>query len=164
MRKQISVLVMLAALLLPMAAVAKPLVSVTITAEKEVSVVTNGQKSVKRIAASRVNPGDVVFYALNYVNSGDETATNVVLDDPIPQGTAYLPGSAFGTGAAVTVSIDGGRTFSTPLLCTYEVKLPNGKVEKRVAAPDEYTNIRWVISKIDASARGTVGFQVRVKR
>ena len=46
MRKQISVLVMLAALLIPMAAVAKPLVSVTITAEKEVSVVTNGQKSV----------------------------------------------------------------------------------------------------------------------
>jgi uncharacterized repeat protein (TIGR01451 family) len=154
----------LAALLLPMAAFAKPLVSVGITAEKEVTSVKNGQKTTKKVAATRIDAGDVLFYTMNYVNSGNEAATNAVLDDPIPQGTAYLPGSAFGVGAEISFSIDGGKTFKKPSLLIYELKSPNGSIEKRTASPEEYTHIRWVINKIDAGARGTVGFQVRIKK
>lgn len=164
MKKHVSLIAILAVLLLPMAAFAKPLVSVSITAEKEVTVVKNGQKSTKKVAATKIEPGDVIFYTLNFINSGDEAATSVVLDDPIPLGTVYLPGSAFGAGAEITFSIDNGKTFKKASLLSYEVKLPNGKTEKRAASPEEYTNIRWVIDKIDAGAKGTVGFQVRLKR
>jgi len=164
MRKQVSLMTVLAILLLPMMALAKPLVSVSITAEKEVTSIKNGQKTTRKVAASKIDAGDVVFYTMSYVNSGDEAATSAVLDDPIPQGTVYLPGSAFGAGAEITFSIDGGKSFKKPSLLIYEVKSPNGSMEKRAASPEEYTHIRWVINRIDAGARGTVGFQVRVKK
>ncbi len=165
MKKHVSAMVVLAALLLSAVAFAKPLISVSITAEKEVTVIKkDGERVVKKIAATKINPGNVIFYTLNYINSGDEPATNAVLDDPIPQGTIYLPGSAFGAGAEIVFSIDGGKTFKKPSLLTYDLTLPNGKIEKRVASPEEYTHIRWVINKIDAGAKGTVGFQVRIRR
>lgn len=164
MRKHVSLIAILAVLLLPMTALAKPLVSVSITAEKEVTVVKSGQKMTKKIAATRIEPGDVVFYTLNYINSGSDAATSVVLDDPIPLGTVYLPGSAFGDGAEITFSIDNGKSFKKPSLLVYELKGANGVKEKRSASPEEYTHIRWVIGKIDAGAKGTVGFQVRIKR
>ena len=164
MKRHVWLMAIMAVLLLPMAAFAKPLVSVSITAEKEVTVVKNDQKATKKVAATKINPGDVIFYTLNFINSGDEAATNAVLDDPIPQGTVYLPGSASGAGAEITFSIDGGKSFTKPSLLTYEVTLSNGKKEKRVASPEEYTHIRWVISRIDAGAKGTVGFQVKIKR
>jgi uncharacterized repeat protein (TIGR01451 family) len=164
MKKHVSLLAILVVLLIPMTSLAKPLVSVSITAEKEVTSVKNGQKTTKKVAATKIDAGDVVFYTVNYVNSGNEAATGAVLDDPIPQGTVYIPGSAFGSGAEVTFSIDGGKTFKKPSLLNYEIKNPNGTMEKRTASPEEYTHIRWVISKIDAGARGTVGFQVRIKK
>ena len=64
----------------------------------------------------------------------------------------------------ITFSIDDGKTFKKPSLLTYEVKNQNGAMEKRTASPEEYTHIRWVIDKIDAGAKGTVGFQVKIKR
>lgn len=164
MRKLASLLVILVALLMPSAAFAKPLVSVSITAEKEVTVVKGGQKTTKKVAANSIEPGDVIFYTLNYINSGNEAATSVVLDDPIPLGTVYLPGSAFGDGAEITFSIDNGKSFKKPSLLVYELKSANGQKEKRTASPEEYTHIRWVIGKIEAGAKGTVGFQVRIKR
>ena len=164
MNRWISSMAVLALLLLPVGAIAKPLVSVSITAEKEVTVVEGGQKKSKKVSATRINPGDVVFYTLNYINSGNETATGVVLDDPIPMGTVYLPGSAFGAGAEITFSIDKGKSFNKPSLLSYEFKDAKGILEKRTASPEEYTNIRWVINKIDAGAKGSVGFQVRIKR
>jgi uncharacterized repeat protein (TIGR01451 family) len=164
MRKHVSLIAILAALLLPLTAFAKPLVSVSITAEKQVTVVKNGQKTTMKAAATRIEPGDVIFYTLNYINSGNEAATSVVLDDPIPMGTVYLPGSAFGNGAEITFSIDNGKSFKKPSLLIYEMKNANGSMEKRTASPEEYTNIRWVINRIEAGAKGLVGFQVRIKR
>jgi uncharacterized repeat protein (TIGR01451 family) len=163
MRNSVRLTIFLTALLLPLTVCAKPLVSVSMKAEKEVSVVTKGEKTTKRVAATKVDPGDVFFYTLNYVNSGDEAATSAVLDDPIPKGTVYLPGSAFGKDTEITFSIDGGNTFKKPSLLTYEVKLPNGKTEKRSASPEEYTHIRWTVSTIPAGGSGQVGFQVRMK-
>lgn len=91
MSKHVSLMAILAVLLFPMVAMAKPLVSVSITAEKEVTVVKNGQKSTKKVAATRIDPGDIIFYTMNYINSGDEAATGAVLDDPIPRGRSISP-------------------------------------------------------------------------
>lgn len=151
-------------LLLPYPAFAKPLVSVGITAEKQVSVKENGKKIVKKVPAKTIEAGDVIFYTVSYVNSGNEPATNAVLNDPIPQGSSFIPGTAYGEGAEILFSIDGGKSYKKPSLLSYEITLPNGKTEKRVASPEEYTDIRWIIGKIDAGAKGKVGFQVRIKK
>jgi uncharacterized repeat protein (TIGR01451 family) len=159
MKKYIPLLIASVLLLLSAEVFAKSLVSISITAEKEVTV----NKVTKKIAAITINPGDVIFYTLNYINSGEDAATSVVLDDPIPAGTVYIPGSAYGDGAEILFSID-GKTFKKPSLLTYEIKNRNGSLEKRTASPEEYTHVRWVMTKIAAGVRGNVGFQVRIKR
>jgi uncharacterized repeat protein (TIGR01451 family) len=153
----------MAALLLPQMVSAAPLLSVSILAEKEVTSGTKAEKRTVRIPATKVQPGDVIFYTLNYMNSGDEAAHNAVFDDPIPTGTAYLPGTALGRNAEMTFSIDNSATFKKPSLLTYEVRQTNGRIEKRSASPEDYTHIRWVVSTIPAQGSGQLVFQVRMK-
>jgi uncharacterized repeat protein (TIGR01451 family) len=159
MKKIITLLMAMSLLMFSIEALAKPLLSVNIKAETEVTV----NNVTKRVAADKINSGDVMIYTINYVNTGNEAATNAVLDDPIPNGTVYINGSAFGDNADITFSIDGGKTFKKPSLLTYEIKLPNGKMEKKVASPEEYTSIRWTIKTISAGGKGQVGFKVKVK-
>ena len=158
MKKFIPLMIVLI-LLLSGEVFAKALVSVSMKAEKEVIV----NKVKQKVDATTINSGEVIFYTLNYVNSGDEAATDAVLDDPIPQGTVYVDGSAFGKEADITFSIDGGKTFKKPTMLTYEMKTPDGKMEKRAASPYQYTNIRWKVKVVPAHGSGQVGFQVRVK-
>ena len=158
MKKFIPLLLVPIVLLFSVQVFAEALISVSMKAEKEVTV----NKVIKRVAADKVNPGDVIFYTINYVNSGDKEATNSFLDDPIPKGSVYIPGSAFGDNTEITFSIDGGKTFKKPSLLTYEVKV-NGKMEKRIASPEQYTDIRWTVSVIPARGSGQIGFKVRVK-
>ena len=159
MKKFIPLLIALVFMMLSAEVFSKPLISVSIKAEKEVTV----NNVTKKIAANEINSGDVIFYTLSYVNSGDEAATNAVMDDPIPKGTVYLVGSAFGKDAEITFSIDGGKTFKKPSLLTYEIKNRDGSLEKRTASPEQYTHIRWTVSVIPARGSGQVGFQVRMK-
>lgn len=147
-------------LLLPSLALAAPDVKVEITAEKIVLVEQNGKQIEKRVLATDVLPGDVIVYTLQYENKGDEAAQNVVLNDPIPQGTSYVVASAFSPAAEVSFSID-GKTFKNPSLLTYMVK-KNGKTEQRKASPEQYTHIRWLVKKIPAGKSGVVGFRVKV--
>jgi uncharacterized repeat protein (TIGR01451 family) len=163
MRRSVPMITLLAALLAPALAAAASQVSVAITAEKEVTTTVNGQKVTRKVPATSIESRNTIFYTLSYVNGGDEPANNATLDDPIPQGAVYVPGSAYGEGAEITYSIDGGKTFKKPSLLTYEIKQVNGKVEKHTASPEEYTHIRWVIRTIPAGSTGKVGFQVRVK-
>ncbi len=149
----------MAIMLLPAMAMAAANVAVSITAEKEVVVTESGKKVTKAIPAGEFVPGDTIIYTITYVNTGNETATNAVIDDPIPQGTNYIANSATGAGADVTFSIDKGKTYKKPALLVREA----GKKEKRPAPPELYTNIRWTVATIPAGANGKLGFKVRVK-
>jgi len=162
--RRIAVLTVAAIVLLslPQAAWAQPKVAITIKAEKEVTVAIQGKQVKKKIAAKGVQPGDEIIYTLSYVNSGTEAATDVVISDPIPAGTAYLPGSASEEGE-LTFSIDKGKSYKKPTLLTYEMKAGDGKMQKRVATPEDYSDIRWVIASIPAGGKGAVHFRVKVK-
>lgn len=151
-----------AALLITAAAWAAPDVEIKVKAEKEKVITKDGQKVKKLVVAKSFSPGEIINYSILYRNKGDEKATGVVLNDPIPKGCVYVPGSATDVGE-VTFSIDGGKSYKKQSLLTYEVKLPNGQVEKRVASPEDYTNIRWTINSIAPGETGKVQFQVRVK-
>lgn len=52
-------------------------------------------KSVDRSSASS---GDTLTYTISYSNPTQTTFTNAILDDPIPNGTTYVNGSATGGG------------------------------------------------------------------
>lgn len=151
-----------ATLLLAGAAWAAPQVTLSIKAEKEVVVEEDGKKVTKRAPATEAAPGETVIFTIVYENSGDEDATNVVVDNPIPEGTVYINGSATETGE-LTFSIDGGKSYKRPSLLTYEIANPDGSKEKRTASPEEYTHIRWQIPAIPPGVKGDVGFRVRVQ-
>jgi uncharacterized repeat protein (TIGR01451 family) len=159
MKKYVALLMLIFFVLAATEIQAAPLIAISMKAEKEV-VVDNVKK---KVPAENINPGETVFYTIDYVNSGSTGAQNAFIDDPIPRGTVYVPGTAFGKDAEITFSIDGGKTFKKPSLLTHEVRLPNGKVEKRSAMPERYTHVRWTINDIPAGGKGQVGFQVKMK-
>ena len=163
MRKTVVFSVVAGLMLLAGTAWAKPRMVVSIKTAKEVKETKNGIVSTKLVTASEAASGEILHYTLTYHNAGDEDAVNTVVVDPIPEGTIYVANSATGTGAEVEFSADGGATFAHPVKVSHEFKLPSGKVEKRIATPDDYTHIRWIIRKVPAGASGTVGFSVKVK-
>lgn len=142
---------------------AKPLLEISISASKEVVETVNGIRTVKRVPATTATIGDVLTYTLSYSNKGDEAATEAVVDNPISAETSYIDNSAVGAGANITFSIDKGKTYKKPALLTYEIKQPNGAVQKYTARPEEYTHIRWTIKQVPAGTGGTLGFSVKVK-
>ena len=150
------------ALLIPLTAWAAPKVELSITAEKSVIVEENGQMVTKQVVATEVTAGETLTYTITYVNSGDENATNIAIVDPLPEGSSYIAGSASQTGE-LTFSADNGKTYKKPSLLTYEVKNSSGTTEQKVASPEQYTHVRWLIPVIAAGEKGSVSFQVLMK-
>ena len=154
--------VLVALCIIPSLALAKPLVMISVKAEMEAVVKEGGKTLTKMVAAKDVAPGIVIFYTVSFRNDGDEKAVNAIIDNPIPKDTRYVPGSAYGE-AEITFSIDKGMSYNKPSLLLYEITDKQGKTVKKVASPDVYTNIRWVIPVIEAGKQGTVGFKAVVK-
>jgi len=153
----------LALTFLPMDAWAKPEVKVSMTAEKEASVVENGKTLVKRVTADTVESGQTIFYTLTVTNHGDEKATNVVLNNPLPEGTVYFTNSAYGEGTRIVFSADGGQHYDVPARLTMQVKKDDGSVEKHIAGPENYTHIRWTIAQVLPGRSLELGYRVVVK-
>jgi uncharacterized repeat protein (TIGR01451 family) len=141
---------------------AAPKLEISVAQLKEVVETRDGKQTVRLVPTAEAKPGDVVQYVLTYVNRGDQVARDAVIDDPIPKGTTYLANTAAGEGAEIAFSNDGGKTYAPAVKLTYELKLPNGAVEKRVANPSDYTHVRWTLKSVAPGARGTVSFKVKV--
>lgn len=56
-------------------------------------LLTTIAKTVTDVNGGSVQPGDALEYTVSFTNTGTDSATNVVLRDPIPASTTYLPGS-----------------------------------------------------------------------
>lgn len=133
-----------------------------IIAEKEVKVVVNGQTVVKRVQAKETQPGDVVIFTMHYSNSGDEAATSVAVNDPIPKGMAYVDNSATGpAGTAITFSVD-GKTFA-PADKLMVTKTVDGKDVQVKAVASDYAAIQWTISQLAPGKSGEVSFRAQVQ-
>ena len=50
-------------------------------------------KLVQDLNGGAVLPGDILEYTIVLSNIGNDDAVNLVLTDPIPAGTTYVPGS-----------------------------------------------------------------------
>ncbi len=140
------------------AAHAKPELQMKMVAEKEVTVTEGGKKVVKRVPAQSSAPGEVLIYTLNYKNVGDEKATAVNVDNPLPNGTRYLANTASGAEAQINFSVDGGKTFGKP----EQLAVQKSGKKTRAEAVD-YTTIRWVLGEVKPGQTGQLGFRAQVE-
>lgn len=119
-----------------------------------------GEEVRVREPAELVEPGEVVIYTNVFSNRGTEPADELVINNPIPEDTEYLGGSATETGYFLAFSTDKGKSFGEPAMLT----VPDDKGGKRTAEPKDYTDIRWTMqTPLSPSATGVVEFRVRVK-
>lgn len=153
---------LLALPLLAAAAQAKPEIQLRMTAEKEIKVQEGGKTIIKRVPAQTSTPGETLIYTLNYKNVGNEKATAVKVDNPLPAGARYVADSAGGAGADISFSADGGKTFAKPAQLMLE-RVKAGKKEKARADALDYTTIRWVIGEIAPGQSGQLGFRAHVQ-
>jgi uncharacterized repeat protein (TIGR01451 family) len=125
--------------------------------------VERGDEAVPLDKVESVRPGEVLRWELTSTNEGTGAARDYQAVGQIPQGTAFVAGSATAeSGSRVTYSIDGGKTFSTqPII---EERQPDGTT-KRVAAPvSMYTQVRYEWKdELAAGGRLAASYKVRVK-
>ena len=145
------------------AALAQDGALVKLTSEVLREVVTvdgSGTKITQLVPATSAMPGEVLTFTVNYINEGDEEATDIVLTNPIPEHMLYEAGSAAGEGSRISYSLDGGATYGAP--DSLSVTDDDGK--ERGAVPSDYTHIRWqLIDPVPAGGSGRVSFKASVK-
>jgi len=131
------------------------------TEVKKVEITTvYGKKKVREVEAKTVVPGDELLYTVFFKNIDRVAVDNISITDPIPKGTVYKDGSAFGAGTDITFSINGGKSYAA----ADELTVTNSKGETRRAQAADYTNISWVFKpKLAPGKTGTVQFRVILK-
>jgi uncharacterized repeat protein (TIGR01451 family) len=136
-------------------------VELKMVAEKEIVVTgTDGGKTVRRVPADKVIPGDEVIYTITYVNNGSEPAENLVVKNPIPEHMKYVGASASGESCAITYSVDNGKNYGAP----EELMVKDSKGNEVPASSTDYTHIRWILSKpVAPGSSGQISFRARLE-
>ena len=120
----------------------------------------NGTSKIEWVKPDNITPGDKVGYRILVENKGDKPADDIVLNNPVPENTIYIDGSARGANSSIVFSVDQGKTFATPekLFITKDGK-------KLPATAKDYSNVRWLLtSSLKAGAKGSVQYVVQVKQ
>ena len=105
---------------------------------RENASTTPGREVYRFVPARLLEQGQVVYYTLRITNQSTVPLRNVAVVQPVPANTTYLADSASGPGAAVSFSVDGGKTFEPAGSLMIEVE---GSTQRAQAA--QYTHIRW---------------------
>ena len=112
---------------------------ITNEAQKEEAYVENGEQKTRLVGTELVIPGDQIIYTIWYENTGDQPADNVVINDTIPPEMTYQNGTAFGSGADIVFSADGGQSFGNPA----DLVAIGEDGTARPATASDYTHIRF---------------------
>jgi uncharacterized repeat protein (TIGR01451 family) len=119
----------------------------------------DGKSEKKRQKVTSAVPGSEIIYVITYRNTGSKPAQKVVVNNPIAEGLAFVPGSAQGNGARAEVSVD-GKNFGA--LEALSVKGSGGK--SRSAKGADVTQVRWtVLTPVAPGQGGNVTFRAVVK-
>jgi len=130
---------------------------VTINSASYQQVVKNGKK--RWVKATKVVPGTIILYINTISNSGNSSASNLIIDNKIPKEMKYIRHSAKSKlRANITYSVDNGKSYHKPN------RLYVRKHGKRVRAKAyDYTNIRWVIKRLKAKTKTVVQYRAKLK-
>lgn len=102
-----------------------------------------GHPVVRLVPADTIAAGEELFYTVSAANLCHATEENVVIDFPLPPHMTLVAGSAIAPAAQVLFSVDGGFHYYK----AEELKVTAPGAEPRPAKPEDYTHIRWVLSK-----------------
>lgn len=156
----VGIVAMLASASVPALAATSGSIKVKSVAQIEKEVVgADGKRHITLVPADKAVPGTAVVFSNTFENVGAKAASNIVINNPVPDNTEYQAGSAYGADTEITFSIDGGKTFASAEQLT--VKTAQGVV---IAKPSTYTHIRWSYQKqLAPGATGEVGFRAVIK-
>lgn len=119
-----------------------------------------GKKEKTLVPVTSVVPGTEVVYVTTYKNNGLKPADKVVINNPIPANLEYKAESAYGSGAAGEVSVNGGKTWGK--LAALQIAGADGK--PRPAQPADVTHVRWVLGfSVKPGDEGKVTYRARLK-
>ena len=113
--------------------------------------------------AGAVRPGEVLDWTITSLNEGDGAAREYRTVGQIPRGTSLVAGSVTAEyDAAVTYSIDNGKTFSAQP--TVEERQADGTVRQGAAPVSMYTQVRYEWAEpLAAGQKLAASYKVRVK-
>lgn len=116
--------------------------------------------------AERAFPGQVIEYRVRVEHQGEEElpAGDVVVTVPVPEGTAYEPGSAATAAGAwrLEFSPPESEAFAEPPV-TRTVTNEAGEEEVVVVEPAEYDAVRWVLlTSLEPGGVRTLTYRVRI--
>ena len=150
-------LLILAALLLPSAALAQNQVALTSQVLVERTTTdANGQQRTALEAPGVVTPGDRLVFVLSYRNNATAPATDFVVTNPIPESVSFTGAESAGS----VLSVDGGNVWGA--LGALSVRNADGS--SRPATQADVTHIRWRIAQaIPAGGEGELKFRGVVK-
>lgn len=114
-------------------------------AEKEVTATSTGKAGAKRVRAQTVEPGERLFYTILVHNSGRAAAKDLVVDNPVPDGAVYVPGSAGGKHCRISISTDHGSAY---------------RREDDDTLPEDVTDLRWTIGVLPGGGKRKLTFEV----
>ena len=136
-------------------------IELKMVAEKEIVVENeNGEKEIKREAVDKVIPGDHVVYTIEYKNVGEEAASSVVINNPVPENMHYVAGTATGDSADIVFSVDGGQSFDK----AENLKVMDEEGKERPATAKDYTHIRWnLVDSVATGAMGQVAYRAELQ-
>lgn len=130
---------------------AQEAIETTLVAEVREEVAVAPDRNVARLVpATLLHQGQEVFYTVRIRNPAAVAARDVVVVQRIPENTSYVPKSAGGPGAEISLSADGGLTFGKEGQLTIvdqsAVALMTGADRRQLTRPataQDYTHIRW---------------------
>jgi len=142
-------------------AAAEESISIVSKAEIEETVVNEqGEKETRRVPAAKVMPGTIVIFTNTCTNISESSFDDVVINNPIPEHTVYIDGSATEEGADVTFSIDKGKSFDAP----DNLFIVEQDSTSRPATGADYTHVRWKFkSSLKPGESKDVEFRARLK-
>lgn len=120
----------------------------------------DGKKTHQRTPVIKAVPGTEVIYTTIFENTLNKAAENISINNPIPNDSEYVGGSAFGKDCEILFSVDGGKTFGH----AENLKIRSADGKERTALPKEYTHIRWNYkTKLAPGKSGEVSFRAAIK-
>jgi uncharacterized repeat protein (TIGR01451 family) len=118
----------------------------------------DGKVVATRVPVQSAVPGEEVIFTNTFSNQSKKPADKLVLTNPIAKDLKLK--KAWGEGAAITFSVDGGKVFDVAQ--ALQVKGADDKM--RAAAPEDYTHVRWLMrDSLAVGASASVGFNALVR-
>lgn len=120
----------------------------------------SGNVKTELVPVGKIVPGTIVAYVIHYTNTGKETASHIVIRDPVPKHMNYVGGSAQGEDTSIGFSVDNGNKWA-PKVGDLTVK--DGGHQRRATAGD-VTTLRWTLNHgLAPGAGGEVHFAARLQ-